>query len=150
MQVRGGSLVLAISGGAASGAAENRSGNALRRCIRRGMLRGVSIPGDLQRVLNALYLRRKCPVFAFYRLRYIGILPGRKNAVYARKWGYFEGCRNAREITPGRTQKKPPRQDLPTEGSSSGTVREKGNPGARPGLGLFAASRCADQYQQRH
>ena len=54
VQVRGGSLVLGISGGAASGAAEKRSRNALRRCIRRGMLRGVSIPGNLRRVLNTL------------------------------------------------------------------------------------------------
>lgn len=149
-QVRGCSLVLAISGGAAPGAAEKRSGNVLRRRIGRGMLREVSVTGVLRRILNTLYLRRKCPVFAFYGLRYIRILPGRKNAVYARKWGYFEGVQKFPGNYSGQNAEKAPRQDLPTEGSSSGTVREKGNPGARPGLGLFAASRCADQYQQRH
>lgn len=89
VQDRGCSLVLAISGGAAPGAAENRSGNALRRHIRRGILRGVSIPGDLRRVLNAIYLRYKCPVFAFCGLGYIGILPTHKIAVYTQKMGLF-------------------------------------------------------------
>ena len=108
VQDRGCSPALAILGGAASGAVEKRSGNVVRRRIRRGMLRGVSVTGVLRRILNTLYLRRKRPVFAFYGLRYIRILPGRKSDVYARNGAILRGRRNSRGITPGRTQKKPP------------------------------------------
>ena len=141
VQDRGCSPALAILGGAASGAAEKRSGNVLRRRIRRGMLRGVSVTGVLRRILNTLYLRRKCPVFAFYGLRYIRILPVRKNAVYARKWGYFEGCRNTRELTPNRTQKKAPiRLSPPGEPrSSQGKEKPRNVSGAFIHLLFFAA-----------
>ena len=129
------------SGRRGSGSCCKTPGDALRRRARRGMFKGVSIPGGLRRVLNTLYLRRKRPVFAFYGFRYIGILPRCKNAVYARKWGYFEGCRNTRALTPNRTQKKAPRRLSPPGElrSSRGKEKPRSASGAFIHLLFFAA-----------
>lgn len=115
------------SGRRGSGSCCKTPGDALRRCARRGMFKGVSIPGDLRRVLNTLYLRRKCPVFAFCALRYIGILPWCKNAVHARKWGYFEGAQKCPGINPEQNAKKKPTEGQAHQGSP-GAVREKKTP----------------------
>lgn len=138
VQDRGCSPALAILGGAASGAAEKRSGNVLRRRIRRGMLRGgVSVTGVLRRILNTLYLRRKCPVFAFYGLRYIRILPGRKNAVYARKWGYFEGVQKFPGNYSGQNAEKAPPAGFAHRGEQLRNGPGKRKPRSASGAGFI-------------
>ncbi len=86
---------------------------------------GVSIPGDLRRALNTLYLRRKCPVFAFYGLRYIRILPGCKNAVHVRKWGYFEGVQKFPGNYSGQNAEKAPGMVSPPGGAPEQTGKRK-------------------------
>ena len=78
----------------------------------------MSIPGDLWRILNTLYLRRKCPVFAFYGLRYIVYYPGTK-APYTRENGaILRGAEMPGKLLRAERRKSPPGRIYPPRGAA--------------------------------